>query len=49
MLAQKVKDTIDSGHMGKYVNWVERMTEEEYTSVDVAAALVKMMLAEDNK
>ncbi|MDN5309633.1 MAG: ATP-dependent helicase DeaD [Methanolobus sp.] len=49
MLAQKVKDTIDSGHMGKYVNWVESMMEEEYTSVDVAAALVKMMLAGDNK
>lgn len=49
MLAQKVKDTIDSGHIGKYINWVESITEGEYTSVDVAAALVKMRLAEDNK
>ncbi len=49
MLAQKVKDTIDSGHIGKYINWVESITEEEYTSVEVAAALVKMRLAEDNK
>jgi ATP-dependent RNA helicase DeaD len=49
MLAQKVKDTIDSGHIGKYINWVESITEGDYTSVDVAAALVKMRLAEDNK
>ncbi len=49
LLAQKVRDTIDSGHMGKYMNWVERMMGEDYTSADVAAALVKMMLGDDNR
>lgn len=49
ILAQKVKETIDAGHMGKYVNWVERMLEEDYTSVDIAAALVRMMLSGETK
>ncbi|QLC50010.1 DEAD/DEAH box helicase [Methanolobus zinderi] len=49
LLSQKVKDTIDEGHLGKYVHWVETLLEEDYTSLDVAAGLVKLMLAEDNK
>lgn len=49
LLSQKVKDVIDEGHMGKYVHWVETLLEEDYTSIDIAAGLVKLMLAEENK
>ena len=46
ILSEKVKDTIQKGHLGKYLHWVEGLLEEDYTSMDVAAALVKMMTAD---
>lgn len=46
-LSQNVKKIIDDGHIGKYEHWVENLLEEDYASVDVAAALVKVLLAED--
>ncbi len=46
MIATKVKETIDAGHLGKYVHWVEQMVDEDCTSIDIAAGLVKIMLAE---
>lgn len=46
MLAAKVKEAIDEGHLGKYVHWVEKMLDEDCTSMDVAAALARIMLAE---
>ncbi|TGC09398.1 DEAD/DEAH box helicase [Methanolobus halotolerans] len=49
LLSQKVKDTIDQGHLGKYAHWVETLLEEDYNSIDIAAGLVKLMLSEDNK
>ncbi|WP_406657421.1 DEAD/DEAH box helicase [Methanolobus sp. ZRKC2] len=49
LLSQKVKDTIDQGHLGKYVHWVETLLEEDYASIDIAAGLVKLMLSEENK
>jgi ATP-dependent RNA helicase DeaD len=48
MLAKRVKETIDEGHLGKYIHWVEKMLDEDCTSMDVAAGLVKIMLS-DNK
>lgn len=49
MLSQRVKEAIDAGHMGEYIHWVENLLEEDYVSVDVAAALVKIMLSEERK
>jgi ATP-dependent RNA helicase DeaD len=46
ILSEKVKSTIQDGHLGKYLHWVEGLLEEDYTSMDVAAALVKMMSSE---
>lgn len=46
MLSEKVKETIEEGHLGKYLHWVEGLLEEDYTSMDVAAALVKMITYE---
>ncbi|ETA69364.1 MAG: ATP-dependent helicase DeaD [Methanolobus sp.] len=47
MLANRVKETIDEGHLGKYVHWVEKMLDEDCTTMDIAAGLVKIMLAEN--
>jgi len=49
LLLEKVKESIDGGHLGKYINWVERLIEEEYTSLDIAASLLKMVMGEDGK
>ncbi|MDG6244875.1 MAG: DEAD/DEAH box helicase [Methanolobus sp.] len=47
MLEKKLKETIAEGHLGKYVHWVEKMVDEDCTSMDVAAGLVKMMLSDN--
>src|SRR3990172_1499900 len=49
LLLEKVKKSIDEGHLGKYTNWVERLIEEEYTSLDIAASLLKMVMGENGK
>ncbi|ADE36608.1 DEAD/DEAH box helicase [Methanohalophilus mahii] len=49
MLSQNVKKIIDYGHIGNYEHWVENLLEEDYASVDVAAALVKILLSEEKK
>jgi ATP-dependent RNA helicase DeaD len=49
LLAQKVKDAINAGRLGEYTHWVEHLLEEDYASIDVAAALVKIMLAGEKK
>ncbi|MBP2029674.1 ATP-dependent RNA helicase DeaD [Methanohalophilus levihalophilus] len=49
LLSQKVKDAVDAGHMGEYIHWVENLLEEDYTSVDIAAALVKIVLSDVKK
>ena len=43
-LLENVKDVVDAGHLGEYSNLVEKLIQEEYTSLDVAAALLKMMI-----
>lgn len=43
-LLENVKDIVDAGHLGEYSNLVEKLIQEEYTSLDVAAALLKMMI-----
>ena len=49
LLLEKVKKSIDEGHLGKYTNWVERLIAEEYTSLDIAASLLKMVMGENGK
>jgi ATP-dependent RNA helicase DeaD len=46
LLLEKVKGTVDAGHLGEYSNLVEKLTQEDYTSLEVAAALLKMMMGE---
>lgn len=49
MLLENVKEVVDAGHLGEYSNLVEKLIEEEYTSLDVAAALLKIMIEKDSK
>lgn len=41
---ERVKAAIDEGHLAKYINWVQDFVGEDYTSLDVAAALLKLSL-----
>lgn len=41
ILLEKVKSNIEAGHLSKYIHWVERLLEEDYNTLDVAAALFK--------
>lgn len=41
----ELKKTIDEGGLKKYVQFVERLIDEDYSSLDVAAALIKQKLA----
>jgi len=33
MVLEKVKGIMDSGHLGEYSNMVEKLTQEDYTSL----------------
>jgi ATP-dependent RNA helicase DeaD len=46
LLLEKVKGTVDAGHLGEYSNLVEKLTQEDYTTLEVAAALLKMLMGE---
>jgi ATP-dependent RNA helicase DeaD len=41
VFVDKIKEIIDEGHMTKYVNIVESMITEDYSALDIAAALMK--------
>ena len=43
-LIDRVQQVIDEGSLERYVNLVERITSEDYTSLEVAAALLKLEL-----
>ncbi len=43
---EKIKEIIDEGHLTKYIHLVDRLMDEDYTSIDIAAALLKNHLAD---
>lgn len=45
---EKIKGIIEEGHLTKYIHLVDRLMEEDYTSIDIAAALLKNHLADIN-
>lgn len=47
--AQKISEIIEAGHLSKYINQVEILMGEEYTSLDMAAALLKMIIEKENE
>jgi ATP-dependent RNA helicase DeaD len=49
-ILENVGDTIDDTDLSKMVNIIEKkLMEEDYTSLDLAAALLKMMMGEENE
>lgn len=48
LFLEKVKETITEGHLTKYIHLVDELMEEDFTSIDVAAALLKLQLANIN-
>jgi len=49
LLLEKVKKIVDAGHLGEYTNMVEKFTQEDYTSLEVASALLKMVMGDGGK
>lgn len=49
LILEKVKGIVDAGHLGEYNNLIEKLIQEDYTSLDVAAALLKMQMVERGK
>ena len=45
---EKIKGIIEEGHLTKYIHLVDRLREEDYTSIDIAAALLKDHLSDVN-
>ena len=43
----KIKDMLEEGHLSEYVNQVELIMGNDYTSLDIAAALLKMALEKE--
>jgi ATP-dependent RNA helicase DeaD len=46
---EEIKNEIKSGGLKKYIDIVERLINQDYTSLDIAAALIKMSIEEDKK
>ena len=49
LLMEKVKQVIEDGGLAKYTQWVERLMDEDYNSLDLAAALLKMSLGKEGE
>lgn len=45
---EKIKGIIEEGHLTKYIHLVDRLMEEDYTSIDISAALLKDHLSDVN-
>ena len=43
-MAENIKGVIGEGGLAKYRLWVERLIDEDYNTLDVAAALLKLKL-----
>jgi ATP-dependent RNA helicase DeaD len=46
LLLEKIKGTINEGHLGKYTHLVETLIGEDYASIDIAASLLKILQGE---
>ncbi len=48
-LLENIKERVEEGDLEKYTNLVERLVTEDYSALDIAAALLKMLLVADGK
>ncbi|MFH1825362.1 MAG: DEAD/DEAH box helicase [Candidatus Firestonebacteria bacterium] len=49
LLLERIKKIIKEGHLSKYVSYVESLLSEDYTSLDVAAAMLKIIIGTDDE
>lgn len=49
VLLEKIKNTIDKGNIERYVQTIEPLLREDYTTLDIAAALLKVVMDEENR
>jgi len=49
LILENVKDVVDAGHLGEFSNLIEKLIQEEYTSLDLAAALLKIIIDKEGK
>jgi len=47
--ASKIAEIVEAGHLSKYVNQVETLMGDDYTSIDIAASLLKIIIEKDNE
>jgi ATP-dependent RNA helicase DeaD len=43
----KIKTTIGEGNLNKFVLYIEKILEEDYTAIDVSAALLKIIISDE--
>jgi ATP-dependent RNA helicase DeaD len=48
-LLESIKERVGEGDLDKYTNLIERLMTEDYSALDIAAALLKMLLVADGK
>ncbi|HZD44197.1 MAG TPA: DEAD/DEAH box helicase, partial [Methanomicrobiales archaeon] len=48
LLLDRVQEVLEADDLGRYVQLVERLLRKDYTSLDVAAALLKMRMAQED-
>ena len=41
LLIDQIKETIEEENLDKYIHTIEELIEEDYNSIDIAAALLK--------
>lgn len=46
---EQVKNYIEDEHLGKYIKMIENLLDEDYTAIEIAAALTKMSLDEEEE
>ena len=46
LFLEKIKSMMEEGHLTKYVNLVEKLMQEDYAAMDIAAALLKHNLSD---
>ena len=46
-MLDRIKETIDAGDLGTYENIVDTLLQDEYTSLDIAAALLKFYMVDN--
>ncbi len=49
LVMEKVKRVIEDGGLAKYTQWIERLIDDDYNSLDLAAALLKLNLGVDDE